>query len=136
MSSAEAAVERDLREQAWLQDFAAAVATRDFDRGRKLFDSSVVAYGTRTVVMNGLEDLVEQQWTPIWMATTSFRFTSVDLVSRAGDMVVVGARWSSRAGDGRLRKGRCTLVLTGDPLLCTHSHFSMEPDGAGAGPQI
>jgi ketosteroid isomerase-like protein len=116
---------------AWLDDFASAVASRDLERGARLFSPEVLAYGTLTSLMQGRADLLDKQWTPVWNATHSFRFTHVDLVVPSGTGVVVAARWASTSEPGTRREGRCTLVLVGEPLLCVHSHFSMTPqDGA------
>jgi hypothetical protein len=101
-----------------------------------LFASDVVAYGTRSGVMTGLDALVERQWTPIWTHTRGFRFCDVDAVLGGAEGWVVAARWQSWSRAGTRREGRCTLVLAGEPLLCRHSHFSLTPrDGGQVGEQ-
>lgn len=115
----------------WLDAFAAAVTEERFDHGRSLFDDDVVAYGTRRGVMAGLDTLVQQQWTPVWTHTHGFGFSNVDAVLGSPAFWVVAARWHSWSRLGALREGRCTLVLTGDPLACRHSHFSLTPQDGG-----
>lgn len=117
--------------QSWLTEFASAVAAQDFVRGRALFDTDVVAYGTRSGVMTSLDGLQQEQWEPIWTRTSGFRFTEVDTVLDAPEGWVVAARWQSWSAAGRHRQGRCTLVLTGTPLHCRHSHFSLTPADGG-----
>jgi hypothetical protein len=117
--------------RSWLEEFASAVAAQDFARGRVLFDTEVVAYGTRSGVMTSLDRLQREQWGPIWTRTSGFRFSEVDTVLGAPDGWVVAARWQSRSAAGRHRQGRCTLVLTGAPLKCRHSHFSLTPADGG-----
>jgi hypothetical protein len=97
-----------------------------------MFLRSVTAYGTREPLMTGLDELMTEQWAPVWTSTTGFRFTDIDWVSDLGDGVVVAARWESFTREGgHHRTGRCTLVLCGSPLLCAHSHFSMTPPEGG-----
>lgn len=115
----------------WLLAFQSAVASRDLDAGRHLFADDVQAYGTRTAAMSGLDGLVALQWQPIWTATSAFRFTQVDYQARHGSTCVVAAQWESYSASGQRREGRCTLVLSGRPLRCVHSHFSMLPRDGG-----
>ncbi|MCU0271282.1 MAG: hypothetical protein MUF83_21950 [Acidimicrobiales bacterium] len=117
--------------QNWLEQFAAAVAGENLVRGRELFADDVVAYGTRSGVMTGLDVLVEQQWAPIWTRTRGFRFHDVDVVLGGAGGWVVAARWRSWSRSGALREGRSTLVFQGDPLRCRHSHFSLTPRDGG-----
>jgi hypothetical protein len=113
--------------EAWLQAFQDAVASEDFESGRRMFARDVCAYGTRTALMSNLDSLVDHQWTPIWTGTRGFHFTDVDFEAWLGAGWVVAARWESSSLHGTRRAGRCTLVLAGDPPRCVHSHFSMEP---------
>jgi ketosteroid isomerase-like protein len=115
----------------WLEAFASAVREQDFARGRTLFATDVVGYGTRTEAVHGLDGLVEAQWTPVWTSTTDFRFDTVDLLLEGDEHCVVAARWTSSTPSGRRREGRCTLVLGGEPLRCRHSHFSLRPRDGG-----
>lgn len=115
----------------WLSAFQDAVAAQDVDAGRELFSDDVQAYGTRTAEMSGLDTLVSRQWRPVWTQTHGFHFTDVDYRRRVGSCYVVAVRWESHSASGRSRRGRCTLVLSGDPLRCVHSHFSMVPLDGG-----
>ena len=116
---------------AWLLAFQSAVASRDLEAGRHLFAEDVQAYGTRSAAMSGLDALVTRQWQPIWTATSAFRFTGVDYEASVGSTCVVAAQWESFSASGQRRQGRSTLVLSGRPLRCVHSHFSMLPLDGG-----
>lgn len=60
--------------RAWLRRWGACVASVDFDEAVKLFDPSVVGFGTRAEVAVGLEQLVEQQWRHVWPSISGFEF--------------------------------------------------------------
>ena len=112
----------------WLDAFATAVAEEDYAGGEALFSPTVTAYGTRTPFMTSLGQLEADQWKPVWSTTRGFRFVALDSVSDLGDGFAVAARWESFSrGSGQRRTGRCSLVLRGSPLRCSHSHFSMTP---------
>ena len=97
-----------------------------------MFAPDVVAFGSLTEVMVGLDSLIEEQWSQIWPNTRDFSFDSPLLLSIEDNLCVVVAEWGSQ---GRLadrhyeRRGRATLVLRREAsgLLCLHSHFSMVP---------
>ena len=126
---------------AWLEAFADRVRARDLDGGRRFFAPGATGFGTRAARVDGLDDLVEQQWRPVWTSTRGFRFDVEDaLVATAADgsQTTVAATWSSEGvtGDGTTfdRAGRATLVLVPDPgspvgLVAVHSHFSEDPTG-------
>lgn len=131
---------------AWTEVFARCVRDRDFSSARPLFSPRVHSYGTRTVEAFGLEQLVQEQWTPTWIRTQGFEHQpgSLDVqLSRDGSFALVCARWASEGVDTPdswglqtpyRRSGRCTYALTGDDdgvWTCTHSHFSLDP---GKGP--
>jgi hypothetical protein len=115
---------------AWLDTFAQCVRERDTERARPLFADDCFSYGTRITEADGLDMLVEHQWTPIWNSTSGFDFDAASIRTRASDdgsLVMVAARWSSHGA--HLRHGRCTFLLRGgaDQLVAVHSHFSLVP---------
>ncbi|MEM9771870.1 MAG: nuclear transport factor 2 family protein [Cyanobacteria bacterium P01_D01_bin.73] len=123
----------------WLAEFEDCVRSRDTDRGRQLFDENVYAFGTRADVATGLDDLVKNQWTPIWLNTQGFHFlfeSAKYIVSDDRSTVCAMVSWESHAVEngqkGYLRSGRCTLALRKDSsapfgYLAMHSHFSKLP---------
>lgn len=125
---------------AWLEAFAGHVRDRDLEAGRRLFAPATTGFGTRAARVDGLDDLVDRQWRPIWTSTQGFRFDVDDAVVAAaadGSQTTVAATWSSEgvADDDTTfaRRGRATLVLVPDPaspvgLVAVHSHFSEDPD--------
>ncbi len=128
--------------RAWLTRFAECVRARNIEGGRELFDPWVRSFGTRVRRADNLDDLVEQQWRPIWSNTSGFHFLdeSVEtLVSPDAMQVVVLAEWESKghhaAGKPFQRCGRCTLVLQQDVTAvglpggwrAVHTHFSERP---------
>lgn len=120
--------------EAWLQDFAAAVRARDYEKARRMFDAEVRGFGTVARRYHSVDELVQEQWKRVWDETESFRF---DLDSaeywHEGDLVVAISEWSSDdvAPDGsrRPRTGRATIVLgrSGDVFRAAHTHFSLTP---------
>lgn len=119
--------------QHWLDDFAACVRRRDTDAGRDLFGDETVSFGTRAGRTENLDQLVDQQWTPVWASTQGFAFDHSSVVLHGTDGAVVETRWSSTADvDGRQRLGRATLAFAADASsphgwICVHSHFSIVP---------
>lgn len=117
----------------WLDDFAACVRARDIDAGRVLFDPGTVSFGTRAGLVDNLDQLVTEQWQPVWSRTSGFDFTEVQVVRQDPEGAVVATQWSSVADvDGRARRGRATLVFRPHPdashgWLCLHTHFSIVP---------
>lgn len=120
--------------RAWLEQFGSCVRERDTARARALFATDCFSFGTRVVQTNGIADLVENQWQPIWEVTHGFEIDPETVrTSRAddGSLTLVAARWSSSSG-ARARKGRCTIALRPAPdgigLTAIHSHFSLDPE--------
>lgn len=123
----------------WLDGFAACVRSRDLDGGRAYFDPTCTSFGTRADRVEGLDDLVEHQWRPIWDSTEDFRFTPGSVRSFASDdasLRVAVTTWTSLGvqADGTTfeRAGRASIVLRRAPnaphgLLAEHSHFSVLP---------
>lgn len=117
----------------WLEDFAACVRQRDTDAGRALFGDETVSFGTRADRTENLDQLVDQQWAPVWASTQGFCFDHPHVALHGPDGAVVATRWSSIAAvDGRERHGRATLAFAADASsphgwICVHSHFSIVP---------
>jgi ketosteroid isomerase-like protein len=127
----------------WLERFAACVRARDYDAGRELFADDVVGFGTYTPYAEGLDELVENQWKPVWSATRDFHFDLAGArVEIRGELAWVATEWSSTGigptGQTFERRGRVTIVLRRDPAgwRAVHTHLSHNPnatlDGRGS----
>jgi len=111
----------------WLETFAGYVREVDYASARPLFHPDVLAFGTYSDVISGIDQWVATQWDNVWPKTTDFRFvleqTSV-LASPDGMMATVIAPWTSTGyhpdGHPFPRPGRATLVFSGnaDGWLC------------------
>ena len=122
--------------RAWLEAFAASVRGGDYAGARGLFDAEVVGFGTRTVMMRGLDDLQARQWRYIWESTRGFGFDPASVVmgrSQDASQGWIAGRWSSegRGPDGGwfARHGRASFVLSrrDGAWRCVHSHHSLDP---------
>lgn len=118
--------------EVWLENWVAAIRSRDFEAGRRLFAADVVAFGSLSSIMVGREALVAEQWQKVWSATRGFTFGAPALFTVSDDLAVFAAEWRSEGvgDDGTYdRQGRATLVLQARPegLVCVHSHVSMLP---------
>jgi ketosteroid isomerase-like protein len=107
-----------------------------FRSARALFDPQVIAFGTMAPHMSGIDQLVNEQWRPVWEHTRNFEFElgRCVLVPAGEDHCVVAIPWTSIAsgrGDRQeyRRSGRASIVLkTCDGTLrCVHTHFSIDP---------
>jgi ketosteroid isomerase-like protein len=122
----------ELSELDWLTAWESAINSRDYALGRSLFDEDVVAFGTFSEMMLGIDSLVTEQWMQIWPYIEEYRFErgSLDLKRFAGT-TLVAAIWTSYGIDGNgqrfPRRGRCTIVLrrSEQGWLAHHTHFSM-----------
>ncbi len=131
-----------VRQQAvhdWLNAFAAAVRDNDLSRGASLFDHDVVSFGTRVVHVQGVHNLAELQWKPVWDSTRGFEFATHTARIELGDEFAwVASEWHSQArstgGEWFDRFGRATLMLRhrDGRWFAVHSHFSLRPDPARA----
>jgi ketosteroid isomerase-like protein len=123
----------------WVSEFGSYVARVDFESARRLFSEEVVAFGTWSELLTGLDQLESRQWRQVWPTIDGFGFdvagTEV-LLSDDGSQAVAISPWASTgfAADGSPfdRPGRATFVLrrNGDSgsWLCVHSHFSLARD--------
>ena len=122
---------------AWMDEFAACVRDRDYERGRRMFAKDAVGFGTVAELEVGLENLMQNQWHRVWGNTRGFVY-DLETAEHGGEEPVYwcAAKWSSFGKDatGREveRKGRCTIILhrRDGKLLAVHSHYSFTPSGA------
>ena len=124
----------------WLARFARCVDARDPEAARALFADDVIAFGSVTAVMAGVDELERLQWKRVWPRISDFRFERESihvLGDPASGPLTIALKWSSvgRHDDGRRfdRPGRATLVLerSGANWRCVHSHFSLVPGTRG-----
>lgn len=127
---------------AWLLEWQGCIQTRDVERARQLFSVQVVAFGTYTNHLQGLEDLIVEQWEPIWKTTDGFRFIIQEgtfYTSSDGSFACAGMPWLSYGyredGTRFPRAGRCTILLQragrGDRWTAVHTHFSLDVEQQG-----
>ena len=126
----------------WLETWSGYVAAVDFDAAARLFDPTVVGYGTKANEVRGLPQLIEHQWSHVWPNIEGFAFDHAEAdvwVSPDGLQGVIGSSWRSlgRRADGSTfpRVGRATIVLSRSdvdgPWLGLHTHLSLEPIDPG-----
>lgn len=128
------AVGTELIVRQWLQDFAQAIRSQDYDTGRSLFADDVLGFGTVASRCAGLRELEARQWRQVWGVTSGFEF-ELDQPGfyACGELASVACGWRSygRREDGSqfLRRGRCTFVfqVRAGKCLAVHSHFSLLP---------
>ncbi len=125
----------------WLKAWAKAIRDNDLASGRALFAEDASGFGTITLRTDGLDDLVEGQWSRVWANTTGFDFDWKGLsirLSPDGLQAGVQTLWTStgkeKTGEDRDREGRATIILTRNSKeadwKCVHTHFSMWPNCA------
>jgi len=118
----------------WLGTLQACVRARDFDGGRRLCDPDTIAFGTVADFVEGVDRVMERQWTRVWPNIRDFTIR-IDEARGAvqGDQAWVAAPWDSRGvrSDGTTfpRPGRLTVVLARRQgrWLAVHTHFSLTP---------
>lgn len=118
----------------WLSQFSAAVRDLNYARGRELFAPDVIAYGTFSVMLEGLESLEANQWRHIWPATRNFSFDLDTLkCNGSGNMIWIAAVWHSQGLTANKewfdRYGRASFVLEQREgnWVAIHSHHSLSP---------
>jgi ketosteroid isomerase-like protein len=121
---------------AWLARWEALVNAGDIEAARPFFAEDVVAFGSLTPAMHGLDALVARQWSQIWPTIRDFALNRDTLSVRSvgdGSLAVLAGEYRSLGKDGAGgwydRAGRATLVLERRDAgyVCVHSHFSMYP---------
>lgn len=121
----------------WLEIFAGHVRAVDYAAARPMWHPDLLAFGTHSDVISGLETAIATQWDNMWPKTAHFMF---DLrgtrVLGRGALAVAVTPWTSTgfAADGARfdRPGRATMMFdrSGAPYLawgwrCVHSHMSL-----------
>jgi ketosteroid isomerase-like protein len=118
----------------WLLELQASVRAVDFDRGRALCATDIVAFGTVAYLVEGLDRVVEQQWGRVWPRIRDFSIRVPEARGGiAGDQAWVAAPWDSLGvrpdGTTFARPGRLTVILErrNGRWLAMHTHFSLAP---------
>lgn len=121
----------------WLEIFAGHVRAVDYAAARPMWHPDLLAFGTHSDVISGLETAIATQWDNVWPRTAHFTFDLPGTaVLAAGSLAVAVTPWTSSgyAPDGARfpRPGRATMVFdrSGLPHLawgwrCVHSHMSL-----------
>ena len=124
-----------------MRRFGTLVAGLDFATARTLFADGVLAFGTWSELLSGVDELEARQWRHVWPTIDGFAFdveaTRV-VGSPDGLQAVAMAPWTSTGfgldGVPFDRPGRATFVLQresaddGADWLAVHSHFSLARD--------
>lgn len=117
----------------WLRTWERLINAGDYESARHLFAPDVLAFGSLAQTMNGLDALEQEQWRRIWGTIRDFAFEAPVQFAAGDSSSTFALRWHSQGktedGGWYERRGRCTLVLErrGRGLVCTHSHFSVDP---------
>lgn len=122
----------------WLESFAQAVREKTFTRGKTLFAPEVFAFGTRTALLDGLDQLAAEQWNPTWNNTRGFTLQMDQLrCGIDGDIAWAAVPWHSQgcsaSNEWFDREGRATYILSrrNGCWLAIHSHHSLNPKLVG-----
>jgi len=120
--------------RAWFAALQECVGGADFARGRGLFASDVVSFGSRVTLARGLDVLEASQWRGVWPYVVDFAFELGELhVGALGPSLWAAVPWRStgfdEAGAPFDRPGRATVVLERREgrWVAVHSHFSLVP---------
>jgi ketosteroid isomerase-like protein len=121
----------------WLRQWQACVRAVDFAGGRRLCAPELMAFGTRAVMVDGVDRVMAEQWRHVWPGIRDF---TVDVEqargAATGDRAWVAAPWISRGvrpdGSTFPRPGRLTIAFErrDGRWLAVHTHFSLAPTGA------
>ena len=110
----------------------------DFVPARALFADNIAGFGTRMDIVEGLENLEQNQWRRVWPTVEDFHFHTEDMkvgVSSDRRMAMGICSWSSTGqhedGTKFPRPGRATVAFTRDgiqtPWQGIHTHVSLNP---------
>lgn len=117
----------------WLRAWVQLINAGDYESARHLFAPDVLAFGSLAQTTHGLDALEHEQWRKIWGTIRNFAFEAPVQLAAGDSAATLALRWHSEGmtedAGWYERRGRCTLVLErrGQGLVCTHSHFSMDP---------
>jgi catechol 2,3-dioxygenase-like lactoylglutathione lyase family enzyme/ketosteroid isomerase-like protein len=125
----------------WLQRWQVCVRARDFEGGRRLCASELIAFGTVADFVEGVDRVMEAQWRRVWPTIRDFTI-HLDAARGAmqGDAAWVAAPWDSRGvrADGTTfaRPGRLTIAFArrAGHWLAVHTHFSLTPSDTTLNP--
>jgi ketosteroid isomerase-like protein len=119
---------------AWLAEMEDCVRALDYERCRAIFAPDVVAFGTKAILVVGLDALEHEQWRHIWGTIRGFTFLREHLHVRGyGHGVWLACPWTSEwqptGGAWLKRPGRITAVLEqrDGAWLAIHTHHSLAP---------
>ncbi|MFN8522506.1 MAG: nuclear transport factor 2 family protein [Chloroflexota bacterium] len=127
-----AITEQDVR--AWFDELVACVAAVDYPRGRTLFASDAIGFGTYGAMLEGLDSLQSGQWQNIWPRTRDFAFRPDSIRWGADGETAWGlGLWTSTGFDPEgkpfPRYGRATVIFARRQgrLVALHTHLSLDP---------
>lgn len=118
----------------WFRTWQVCIRNVDYVSARKLFDATVVSFGTHAAVVSGLDALEAEQWRAVWPRIANFRFAVEMLHGDVfGEHAWAAVPWTSTGTDAQGatvdRPGRATVVFRRDGAqwLGVHTHFSLVP---------
>jgi len=128
--------------RAWLREWQARVRTVDFEGGRTMCASEIVAFGTVAPMVEGIDAVMDAQWHKVWGNIRDFTVHADQARGAiAGDHGWAATTWDSRGtrpdGSTFHRPGRLTVafVRRDGRWLATHTHFSLFPGGPDMAPK-
>ena len=127
---ADAAVRAEILD--WLEVFAGFVREVDYASARPMWHPDLLAFGTYSDVIQGLETAIATQWDNVWPKTADFAFDLAGThVLAEGGMAVAVVPWTSSGfhqdGSRFDRPGRASMVFARGEggWRCVHSHMSL-----------
>jgi ketosteroid isomerase-like protein len=120
----------------WFRGWGSEVAAADIAAGRQRFAEGLIAFGTHADVVNGRQQVEDEQWSQVWPAIDDFWFEvdqlqSIVSVDRLTGVAIVPWGSIGVAEDGSRfdRPGRATVVLQRASVeaawVGVHTHFSL-----------
>ena len=127
---ADAAVRAEILD--WLEVFAGFVREVDYASARPMWHPDLLAFGTYSDVIQGLETAIATQWDNVWPKTADFAFDLAGThVLAEGGMAVAVVPWTSSGfhqdGSRFDRPGWASMVFARGEggWRCVHSHMSL-----------
>ena len=119
--------------ETWLREFEQSVRLRDFARGKNLYVTDPILFGTRVNQSQEINAYAKNQWEKIWTSSINFKFLEILKSDENSDLIWVAVLWQNTlvVGSEQLeRYGRATFILRriGRELKAVHSHLSENPD--------